>query len=139
LNVPATRTVSSITNLVRQAVRDLRFPVLLELEERMPKKFQAAIRKDWPFYELKWNLVLGPGDFASTKESKVLFRSRERDHFWPEDAGIPETIKTVNDLNLDSFRLFHWSMGPRAHEYLSKPIEEESSGGAPNRKSDKRR
>ena len=50
LKLPNINKIKYQSNFIRLAVCELRFPTLLELETKEPAKFQAAIRKEYPYY-----------------------------------------------------------------------------------------
>ncbi len=76
LNVPAAEPVQYERNLIRQAVCELRFPILLELETEQPVALQRALRKDYPHYEAKLDLEIKPG--AATSQRRHVFWSKKR-------------------------------------------------------------
>lgn len=77
LNPPSVPAVRYQRNFIKTAVCELRFPTLLELEAKPPHKFQAKIRKNYPFYEPQViEQVGGPHELA--RELRYLFRSKDQ-------------------------------------------------------------
>ncbi len=77
LNVPAAHTAHYAKNFIRQAVCELRFPTLFELEsDRPPQAFSKALRKEYPSYELLNDVNLNLGGVAHANAH--AFRSRRR-------------------------------------------------------------
>ncbi len=77
LNPPKVPRVRYPRNLIKTAVCELRFPTLLEIEEKPPRVFQQKIRKLYPFYEPQIFASLGNDD-ASDREHRYLFRSKDQ-------------------------------------------------------------
>jgi len=78
LNVPRVDPVAHPRNAIQIAVCELRFPTLLELEERGPVILQKRLRKTYPHYEPGTAASIGPGA-AVEQERRFLFRSKRRD------------------------------------------------------------
>ncbi|MGC4062574.1 MAG: TIGR04255 family protein [Aquabacterium sp.] len=65
LSVPLVASAHFERNLIRQAVCELRFPTLYELEDaRPPIAFAKALRKDYPHHESGNDLNVGVGGLA---------------------------------------------------------------------------
>ena len=77
LNVPTEEPVRYSTNFIKTAVCELRFPMLLELEEKSPVKFQSALRKSYPFYSKQQGISLG-ANTASPLANRYLFESKKK-------------------------------------------------------------
>jgi uncharacterized protein (TIGR04255 family) len=60
LSVPAIERPDIRRNLIHQAICELRFPAVLELENERPLTFQKAIRKQYPHYKVRKNVNIGP-------------------------------------------------------------------------------
>jgi uncharacterized protein (TIGR04255 family) len=78
LNVPRVDPVAHARNPLQVAVCELRFPTLLELEERGPGILQKRLRKIYPHFEPGTAIGIGPGT-AVQQERRFLFRSKRRD------------------------------------------------------------
>jgi uncharacterized protein (TIGR04255 family) len=74
LNIPDFTPQEYKRNLIKTAVCELRYPVLLELEETAPVKFQTAIRRDYPRYERRTNFKFHIG-MEHTREPEYHFTS----------------------------------------------------------------
>ena len=78
LNVPRTEPVALPRNPIHTAVCELRFPTLVELEERGPAIAQRRLRKIYPHFEPGSAVQIGPGsDFH--REKRFVFKSKLRD------------------------------------------------------------
>lgn len=101
LSVPPEESVRYSMNYIKTAVCELRFPVLLELEEKPPYKFQSALRKTFPYYSKHQGVAVGQQGVSSAG-IKHLFESRKRD--W--SVGLkPDTlaIETKSYTEFESF------------------------------------
>lgn len=78
LNIPDYTPKDFKQNLIKTAVCELRYPVLLELESSPPVKFQSAIRKAYPHYERRVNFKLNVGT-EPTQEPEYHFISVRKD------------------------------------------------------------
>lgn len=74
LSVPAVGAAHYARNFIRLAVCELRFPTLLELEERAPVSFSKAVRKEYPTYQRLTNVNVNPGGLAQA--ASHAFRSK---------------------------------------------------------------
>ena len=63
-------------NFIRLAVCELRFPTLLEFEQRAPLALSKALRKEFPTYETATNVSINPGNVAQVPFHQ--FHSRNR-------------------------------------------------------------
>lgn len=74
LNPPPVNRVRYAKNFIKTAVCELRFPTILELENRPPREFQGKIRKSFPIYEPR--TVENPGNLPV--EHHYLFKSADQ-------------------------------------------------------------
>lgn len=74
LNPPSIQRVRYGKNFIKTVVCELRFPTILELENRPPREFQAKIRKAYPIYEPQ--TVKSPGELPV--EHHYLFKSADQ-------------------------------------------------------------
>ncbi|WP_298193726.1 TIGR04255 family protein [Metallibacterium sp.] len=75
LNVPAVASAHYSRNLIRNAVCELRFPTIFEIEDpRPPSEFWHTLRKDFPNHSLINDVQVGPASLA--KASVHQFTSR---------------------------------------------------------------
>ena len=73
-----------------------------------------------------WQRVQGPtpmGGYTFTHGVQVQPGSPPREYlldfdFFKEDVAIEETLSVVKKLHELAFSMFHWSLGPKAKEYL---------------------
>lgn len=100
LNVPHVDPRPHPKNFIRQAVCELRFPTLLELESRPPTELQTKLRKDYPFYERVHALQVGPGS-AETADRYVL---RSRDRHW--NIGVTPSSVSLDTEHYHDFDAF---------------------------------
>lgn len=77
LTPPKVQRVRYQRNFIKTAVCELRFPTLLELEEKPPIQFQQKLRKQYPFYESQIIESVGNDD-ANTREHRYVFRSKDQ-------------------------------------------------------------
>ncbi|HSG38643.1 MAG TPA: TIGR04255 family protein [Thermoanaerobaculia bacterium] len=64
-------------HFLRHMVCELRFPILLELAEQAPAKFQKAIRAEFPHFERKWDITVDPATPSPVYETRYVFGSRD--------------------------------------------------------------
>lgn len=101
LNPPPVNPVRYQRNFITNAVCELRFPTLLELETRAPKDFQAKIRKLYPFYENQFIEPIGAPEGASY-EQRYLFRSKDKN--WTVSVSSSTiSIETSHYSEFDEF------------------------------------
>jgi len=80
LSPPKVPRVRYHRNFIKNAVCELRFPTLLELESKPPKDFQAKLRKLYPHYESQLLETLGgPDSLPSAVQPRYLFKSKKKD------------------------------------------------------------
>lgn len=60
LSVPSVEQPDIKRNVIHQAICELRFPAVLELETDKPLPFQKAIRRQYPLYKVRKNVNIGP-------------------------------------------------------------------------------
>ncbi len=65
-------------NLIAQAICEIRFPTLLELETEQPVAFQKALRKEYPHYEKIVTVVPMIGSSEAEKATGHTFSSLDR-------------------------------------------------------------
>jgi uncharacterized protein (TIGR04255 family) len=75
LKVPRVESAHFARNFIRQAVCELRFPTLLELETKAPVAFQKAIRHEYPTYERNTDISLNAAGVAQAAAHR--FRSKK--------------------------------------------------------------
>ena len=76
LNVPPVKPVPFRRNYIRQAVCELRFPTLLEMEAKPPTTLQGRLRKEYPLYQRIHSVNVGPG--ATETTDRHLFKSKDK-------------------------------------------------------------
>ena len=79
LNVPAEDSVRYGINFIKTAVCELRFPTLLEIEDKPPIKFQSALRKHYPYYTEEHGVSLTQGAAPSSSGKRYRFESKKKD------------------------------------------------------------
>jgi len=78
LNLPDYEIKEYKRNLIKIAVCELKFPVILELENKPPSSsFHSSIRKDYPHYERRTSINLQSN--SNVKETIYVFLSRNQD------------------------------------------------------------
>lgn len=76
LALPSAEPAHFARNFIRQAVCELRFPTLFELEgARPPLSFSQALRKEYPTYEPMNDVNLSPGGLAQARAHS--FKSKQ--------------------------------------------------------------
>jgi uncharacterized protein (TIGR04255 family) len=75
LGVPQAEPCEYEQNFIKLAVCELRFPVLLELEQTPPFSFQKSLRTTFPIYDRTTNVTVGP---TSGVETQYNFRSKDQ-------------------------------------------------------------
>ncbi|MEJ8827103.1 TIGR04255 family protein [Variovorax humicola] len=80
LAVPQAEKALFARNFIRQAVCELRFPTLFDLEgAKPPPSFAQALRKEYPHLNVVNSINLAPGQLSSTANSHTF---RSKDHKW---------------------------------------------------------
>ncbi len=74
LNIPSEKSVRYSTNFIKSAVCELKFPVLLELEEKLPVEIQKALKKKYPIFSISKTYTLGGDDQIESR--RYLFKSK---------------------------------------------------------------
>lgn len=94
LNVPTEQSVRYKINFIQTAVCELKFPVLLELEERLPTKFQSVLRKDFPIFNRSQAVSIHAG---GSTDLPYNYAFKSRDLNWvivlKPDSLVVETSK----------------------------------------------
>ncbi|MEW8050340.1 MAG: TIGR04255 family protein [Candidatus Thiodiazotropha endolucinida] len=94
LSVPTEQSVRYNTNFIQTAVCELKFPVLLELEEKLPTKFQTALRKDFPIFNKSQTVSIHAG---GSTDLPLSYAFKSRDTNWvvalKPDSLVIETSK----------------------------------------------
>jgi uncharacterized protein (TIGR04255 family) len=76
LSVPVASRTHYARNFIRQAVCELRFPTLFEIDDQKPPTaFWKVVRKDFPIHDVLSNVNVGPGSLA--KATAHQFRSKQ--------------------------------------------------------------
>ena len=75
LAIPDAQHVEYPRNLIRQAICEIRFPTLLELDAELPIAFNKALRKEFPNYERGSNLVVVGAE--AQQQASHSFKSRD--------------------------------------------------------------
>lgn len=101
LNPPPVKPVRYQRNFIKNAVCELRFPTLLELETKSPKDFQAKIRKFYPFYENQVIERVGAPE-GTSYEQRYLFRSKDKN--WT--VSVSSSAISVETSNYSEFEEF---------------------------------
>jgi uncharacterized protein (TIGR04255 family) len=100
LNVPRAERAQFKRNFIKQAVCELRFPTLFELEQQPPQKFGRAIRREFPTYQLQRNLNLNPGTIDSANVHTFVSRNRT----WA--VALRSSSLTLETTTYSSFATF---------------------------------
>lgn len=102
LSVPTTQSVRYQRNFIKTAVCELRFPTLLELNERLPPELQKALRKEYPFFqpETGYDLSIGGG---VPIDKRYLLNSRERTWL----VSITQSRISLETVKYTEFREFY--------------------------------
>jgi uncharacterized protein (TIGR04255 family) len=103
LCIPSAKRVQYERNLIALVVCEVRFPYLVDYEDKLPRPLQKNLRKDYPHYTIGANLDVDAGSPSVTKRQRYLFRSRDRN--WVVSFG-PSTLslETTNYLNFQDFQ-----------------------------------
>lgn len=83
LKLPPAEHIEYARNFVRTAVCELRFPTLLELENRSPDELQKALRKEYPGYErgqAVTGITVGVG--GTERQVQIQHQLRSKDKKW---------------------------------------------------------
>jgi uncharacterized protein (TIGR04255 family) len=80
LNVPLAPNVEYERNFIRLAVCELRFPTMLEWEDK-PVALPRTLRKLYPLFERAVNLNLRVGS-AATTDNETIYKYHSRDGAW---------------------------------------------------------
>ncbi|MFM0653274.1 TIGR04255 family protein [Paraburkholderia sediminicola] len=76
LNVPIAPQARYPRNFIRQAVCELRFPTIFEIEDRKPPaSFWKIMKHDFPLHDILNNVNLGPGSVVQVNAHQ--FRSKQ--------------------------------------------------------------
>ncbi len=78
LSIPHEEAVRYEKNFLRTAVCELRFPILLELEEKPPVQLQRILRKKYPIFSIANTVSLGENPSISSSK-KFYFESKKGD------------------------------------------------------------
>ena len=78
LNVPTETSVRYKTNFITTAVCEFKFPILLELEEKLPIKFGTALKKKYPLYSKEQRVSISESG-ATPTGYRYTFESRKKD------------------------------------------------------------
>jgi len=100
LNVPAVAPAHYSRNFIRQAVCELRFPTLLELEQHSPVQFSKAIRKEYPTYNLLKDLQLSSVNVAQANAHSF----KSKNHRWT--VTVRAAAISIETSNYDSYTEF---------------------------------
>ncbi|MCG7898944.1 MAG: TIGR04255 family protein [Candidatus Thiodiazotropha weberae] len=79
LSIPTQQSVRYDINFIQTAVCELKFPVLLELEEKLPLQFQQALRKDFPIFNKSQTVSINPG---GSTDLPLSYAFKTRDLKW---------------------------------------------------------
>jgi uncharacterized protein (TIGR04255 family) len=104
LAVPAVEHRLFSRNFIKQAVCELRFPTLHEIDSpKPPLEFAHAIRKEYPTHEVRDNLkVTRAGNSPVLKTTTHLFHSKKAR--W--SVSLRPSSLTIETSNYDSFESF---------------------------------
>lgn len=82
------------TNFIRQAVCELRFPTLFELEgPRPPAAFARAMRKEYPHQDVIQSVNLGPGQMSQSNSHTFKSKGRHWSVSLRSSAVVLETTR----------------------------------------------
>lgn len=76
LSVPRQDPATFERNFIKTATCELRFPILLDLENRPPAKLASALRKEYPHYDKHANVNVRPGAGPVETENLYVFSAR---------------------------------------------------------------
>jgi len=99
LNVPVKKSVRYETNFIKTAVCEIRFPTLLELENKPPISFQAALRKQYPYYFSEQGVTIGS---MAPPGKRYVFESKKRDWFIALKSSSL-SLETKKYIDFDDF------------------------------------
>lgn len=77
LSVPHAESVRYARNFIKTAVCELRFPTLLELEEKQPVKLQSQLRKKYPQYKRVKTVDVSEGG-STPADTRYLFATVDK-------------------------------------------------------------
>ena len=60
LNPPKVPRVRYVRNVIKTAVCEVKFPIVLDLESKPPTQLQKRLKRSYPFYEVRREISLGP-------------------------------------------------------------------------------
>ena len=103
LNVPGAPPANYSRNFIKQAVCELRFPTLYELEgARPPVSFAQALRKEYPIQDLMETVSIGGGG-APSRANVHAFRSKRQR--WTVTLGASSVkLETAHYGAFDEFK-----------------------------------
>lgn len=83
LTLPKVERAEYERNFVKNAVCELRFPTLLELESRPPDALQKALRKEYPLYERAHALTgFTVGVAGAERQTQLQHQLKSKDKKW---------------------------------------------------------
>ena len=100
LNLPEWEPKEFKRNLIKLAVCELRFPTLLELEEKHPTAFQKSIRKEYPHFETRQNYEIKPG----FERTEIIYMFISKDKKWT--VSLKPSSLSLETTNYSSFSDF---------------------------------
>lgn len=89
-------------NALSQVVCELRFPIVIDLVDGLPREFQKEVRSHFPHYNRSWVLEFEPGAVDATREPRYEFLSRDKD--WK--VSLKPTAISLETSNYTSFNDF---------------------------------
>lgn len=102
LNVPVAARANYAKNFIRQAVCELRFPTLYELEgDRPPASFSKALRASYPIQEMGETLRMGGSQVS--RSNVHVFKSKKK-HWSVTLRASSVTLETANYTSYDEFK-----------------------------------
>ncbi|WP_316367690.1 TIGR04255 family protein [Candidatus Thiodiazotropha sp. CDECU1] len=123
LNVPTEQSVRYNINFIQTAVCELKFPVLLELEEKPPTEFQGALRKDFPIFKKSKTVSIHVG---GSTDLPLSYAFESRDKKWvvalkPDSLVIETTSYTeFADFRTKIDRILHLIGGMLDTEFFTR-------------------
>ena len=102
LTVPTADPAHFATNFIRQAVCEIRFPTLFELEaERPPVDFAHALRKEYPFHSLVKSVNVSQGGVSQASNAHTF---RSKNGRWT--VSLRAAALSLESTQYDSFHVF---------------------------------
>lgn len=119
INLPDFTKTTFNRNFIKTAVCEIRFPILLELENTPPKAFQKTFRRKYPNFAVRTSINLQVGD--QKKENFYVFSSLDK--VWT--ISIKSSSISIETNKYTSFTEFldrFTELLPEANKFIDSPI-----------------